>query len=81
MRVWGEAGVTVAITENPPQFVKVLFGHERIAPNDDAETIKRYTALIDAYNEEIVEKQVEKYKRLALAVSEDEPETRRPRRR
>lgn len=69
VRVWGEVGLTVAITEDPPQYVKVLFGHERIAPNDDETTIKRYTRMVDSYNEAEVERQVEKYKRLALAVS------------
>jgi hypothetical protein len=77
--------VTVAITENPPQYVKVMFGHERIAPNDDATTLKRVTALVDEYNQEVVEKQVQKYKRLALAASateeEDEPPPRNTRRR
>lgn len=77
--MWGEVGVTVAITENPPQYVKVMFGHERIAPNDDATTLRRTRALVDEYNQEVVEEQVEKYKRLALAASAVEDDEVPPR--
>lgn len=72
VRVWGEAGVTVSITEQPPQFVRVLFGHERIAPDDSPATLKRYRKLIDEFNEAVVAEQIEKYKAVALATQANE---------
>lgn len=69
VRVWAEAGVTLAVSENPPQFIKFSFGHERIAPNDDMETIKRYEAMCYEFCEQVVEKRVKKLKRLIKAVN------------
>lgn len=74
VRVWGEAGVTISITDSPPQFVKVLFGHERIAPDDSLATLTRVTALIDEYNETVVEKQAKKYARLVRALQGGKPQ-------
>lgn len=64
VRVWGEAGITVAITDDPPQFVKVLFGHERIAPNGSQTTLDKYEKLVNDYNEEVVERRAKRYRRL-----------------
>lgn len=65
-QVWGEVTVTVAIGDN--QFVKFTFGHERTAPNDDAETLDRYERLIHRRNEEVVSRRVEQYARLIKEV-------------
>jgi hypothetical protein len=66
--------VTIAITEQPPQFVRVLFGHERIAPDDSPATLKRYRKLIDEFNEAVVAEQIEKYRAVALATQAAEVE-------
>lgn len=64
VNVWGEVSITVAITDDPPQFIKVTFGHERVAPSDDDETISRYERRIHRKNEEVVERRAEQLKRL-----------------
>lgn len=69
VRVWGEASVTIAVTDDPPQFVKATFGHERIAPDDKEATIDRYQEKVDRYNERQIEKQVKKYRRLIRRVN------------
>lgn len=69
VRVWGEVSVTVAVTDDPPQYVKATFGHERIAPDDKVATLDRYQDKIDTYNEKQVEKQIKKYRRLIRRVN------------
>jgi hypothetical protein len=64
VRVWAEVGVTIAVTEDPPQFIRFSFGHEKIAPNDDQETIKRYEALVYETCEAVVERRIRRLKRL-----------------
>lgn len=68
VRVWAEVGVTVAVSEDPPQFVKFLFGHERIAPNDKPDTIERYERLCYEACESVVEKRVRKIKRMMKSI-------------
>lgn len=67
VRVWGEVGLTLPVGENMA-YVKVMFGHERIAPDSSQATLRATRDLIDEFNQEVVEKQVEKYTRLAKAV-------------
>lgn len=62
VRVWGEIGITTEVS--PFQFLKVTFGHERIAPKDDLVTIRKYEAQINDFNEAVIEKYIKKYKRL-----------------
>lgn len=69
VRVWSSAGITVAITEHPPQFLKLEFGHERLAKNDTQAEIKRTARLIDEFNKEELERRMGEYKRLIEAHS------------
>lgn len=71
VRVWGECGVTVQISENPSIFIKATFGHERVAPDDSLATLKRTRKLIDEFNQQVVEEQVEAQTRLAQQIIED----------
>lgn len=71
VRVWGEVGITVAITSDPPQYVKVTFGHERIAPDSKPATLRRYEKDIDEYNEMVVDRQAKKYARMVRAMGAD----------
>ena len=64
VRVWAEVGVTLAVTQDPPQFVRFTFGHERIAPNDTQETIEKYERMVIANCEETVEKEVKRLARI-----------------
>lgn len=41
VRVWCEAGVTLAVTDNPPQFVRFTVGMERMSPRGDADSVAR----------------------------------------
>lgn len=64
VRVWSSVGITVAITDDPPQFLKLEFGHERLAKSDTTEELRRVARLIDEFNEAEIEKRVEQYTRL-----------------
>lgn len=68
MRVYSEVGVTVAVSEDPPQFVRYTFGHERIARSDSTEEIERTERLVHEVNERMVEKRVRELVRLVKRV-------------
>lgn len=70
--MWGEVSITIAITDDPPQFVKVTFGHERISPSDTLEDIQRTERRINEFNERMVSRRAEQYKRLASAAGHAE---------
>ena len=69
VRVWGEAGITVAVSGDPPQFLKVMFGHERIAPSDSKVVLDKYEKLVNDYNEEVVERRAKRYRRLIRRIN------------
>lgn len=69
VRVWSECGVTVAVTENPPQFIRFLTGAERIAPDSSETTRKRVEAALYAELELTVDKRVKKMVRLVKAAN------------
>jgi hypothetical protein len=64
VRVWSEVGVTVAVTDDPPQFLRFTFGHERIAPSSTQTDIKKTEALVNEFNEFILEKRLKQYQRM-----------------
>lgn len=66
--MWGEASITIAVTENPPQFVKVAFGHERTC-RETEEAISRTERLIDKMNKEVVERRASELQRLIKRVA------------
>jgi hypothetical protein len=72
VRVWGEVSITIAITDDPPQFVKVTFGHERISPSDTLADLQRTERTINEFNERTVNRRAEHYKRLAKAAGHAE---------
>ncbi len=69
VRVWAEAGVTVCVTEEPPQYIRFTTGHERIAPDDSPKTIRQVEQQIYEQCEEIVNKRVAKLMQLVKAAS------------
>ena len=71
VRVWAEVGITLAVTQDPPQYVKFLFGHERIAPDDKKDTIARYQSMVIENCEETVEKEVKRLSRIVKRASRD----------
>lgn len=72
VRVYSEIGITVAITDDPPQFAKVTVGHERMARNDTDEEIERAEARAYKVNEKIVERRLRQMVRLARGVEQQE---------
>lgn len=75
VRVWSEVGVTVAVTEDPPQFLRFTFGHERIAKNGSTEEIKRTAALVDEFNEAELERRLNKYRRILRRSTDDDDDS------
>lgn len=67
VRVWSEVGVTIAVTDDPPQFLRFTFGHERIAKNGTQEEIRKTATLVDEFNEKELDKRLKKYRRLFRA--------------
>ena len=80
VRVWAECGVTVAVTDDPPQFVRFLTGAERTAPDSSAATRERVEAELFAELEATVDKRVKKLVRLVKAANTTSPVTGRKRR-
>lgn len=66
LRVWGEVGVTICLTNDPPQFLRVLFGHERLTTGTTATALKNATAEIEEYNERQLQRHVKSARRIAL---------------
>lgn len=64
VRVWSECSVTVAISEDPPQFVKFTHGFERMAPNSKRTTITQVEDEIYRACEKIVEKRIKRLTRV-----------------
>lgn len=68
VRVWSEMGMTVQITDDPPQYVKFSVGHERLAPDASEETLDKYAAVVDEYNERWANRVLRRLERLARRV-------------
>lgn len=64
VRVWSEASVTVAITQDPPQFAKFTHGFERMAPDDSPATLKKVEREIFVECERIIDIRIKKLRRL-----------------
>lgn len=76
VRIYVEAGVTMAVTDDPPQFVRFTCGQERIVPDDSEETVARYERIAYEACEAIVERRVRRLARLIRRVqSEEESDT------
>lgn len=58
-RIWAEAGVTVAVTDSPPQFVRFSFGMERTARGRSKDAIVREEELLFEFVTEVVASRVE----------------------
>lgn len=83
VRVWSECGVTVAVTDDPPQFIRFTTGHERVAPNDKPATVRRVEREIYEDCEKIVERRTKQLIKLVQAASTPSaglPASRRSRR-
>lgn len=80
VRVWSEVGVTVCITDDPPQYLKFTFGHERLAKSGSQVELQKTARQIDEFNEAEIEKRIDQYTRLIKAheieVGETDPEPR-----
>lgn len=64
VRVWSEVGVTIAVSDDPPQFLRYTFGHERLAKNSTQEEIRKTARLVDEFNEAELDRRIGKYARL-----------------
>lgn len=74
VRCWSEVGVTISVTDDPPQFLRATFGHERIAKNSTQAEISRTFRLIDEANEAELEKRIRRYKKMFSTVDPDDDE-------
>jgi hypothetical protein len=71
VRVWSGCSLTIAVTDDPPQFIKVEFGFEKMAPNDSDAAIKRTEQHIYTISEEIVEKRSRKMARMIRRINRE----------
>lgn len=71
VRVWSSASVTVAVSDDPPQFIKFEHGFEMMSPNDTDAAIKRTEAKIYATCEAIIDRRVKKLRRLIRQLEEE----------
>lgn len=69
VRVYVEAGVTLCVSEDPPQYLKYTFGQERLAASDDAKSIAKAEALAFESCEAMIEKRTKKLSHLIRRVS------------
>jgi hypothetical protein len=72
VRVWSEVGVTIAVTDDPPQFLRFSFGHERIAKSSSQEEIRKTAALVDEFNEAELDRRLAKYRRVVKRAGSEE---------
>lgn len=77
VRVWGLASITMPVGDMG--FVKVEFGHERLAKSDTQAELERVEVLVHEFNVKMVEKRVRELVRLkkAVEVQESRPARRR----
>jgi hypothetical protein len=68
---WSEVGVTICIDPENRQYVRGSFGHERYADNDSRAALLRAADELDEFNEEMLEKIVRKYGKLAREYQAD----------
>ena len=68
VRVWGEVSLTLAVSQDPPQFIKVTFGHERMCADND-EAITRMERVIHRKNEEVVDRRAKSLTRLIRQIN------------
>lgn len=81
VRVWSEVGVTIAVTDEPPQFLRFTFGHERIAKSSSQADVVKAEALVDEFNEKILDKRLKKYRRMFRSSDVSETAKEGPRER
>lgn len=82
VRVWGLASITMPVgAASPTGYVKVEFGHERLAKNDTQAELDRVEELVHEHNVRIVEKRLREFIRLkkAIEVQESQPVRKRAR--
>ena len=80
LRVWAEVGITIALTNDPPQFLRTLVGHERMTQGSSLKALKSAVADVQEFNEQWLQKHVKKARRIALSsmaeADEEEEESR-----
>lgn len=64
VRVWSEASVTIAVSENPNQYLKFTHGFEKMAPNDSSAAIARTEREIYEACERVLDRRVKRIARL-----------------
>lgn len=72
VRVYVECGVTIAVTDDPPQYVKITIGQERIAANGTNEAVERAERMAYSSCEELIEKRLVTLTRMARRVKAGE---------
>lgn len=79
VRVWAEVGATLCIDPDNRQFIRFTFGHEKIAPNDEPETLRETEQEVYAFCNEVAEQRLSELAALARQVSGlPEPVSARP---
>lgn len=71
--------MTIAVTDDPPQFVKVTFGHERIAKSDSEAEVLKAERIINETCNKVVERRVGEFAQLVrrqMAGGEEPPARR-----
>lgn len=78
-RVWAEAGATIAVTDQPPQFVRFSFGAEHSAPSGSKKDLKKAEERLYAFCEEVVEERLRAMSELVMELWEERHEELRER--
>lgn len=71
VRIWAEAGVTVAVTDSPPQFIRYSFGMERTARGQDKKSVERAEKQLYEYCEQKVAERVESMSEMLVQAREE----------
>lgn len=69
--VWSEAGVTIAVTDSPPQFVRFSFGAEMQARGSSKKDLDEAEAKLFAYCEGVVAERSEELAEMVLETWEE----------
>lgn len=71
VRVWSSASVTVAVSDDPPQFVKFEHGFEMMSPNDTDAAIRRTEQKIYDTCEAVINRRLKKLRRLMRQIESE----------
>lgn len=81
VRCWSSIGLTLPLEGIDYGSYRIDFGHERISPADDQDSLNETFALIEELNERKLDRAIRKHQRLVAQVMNEEAAPRRRRSR